>query len=53
MNYLIKKSQRQPNNLVYDIFITLILSIFIIWLIYILTPYSHYNLYVIEPKNNL
>ncbi len=51
MNYLIKK-QRVPNNEIYDIFITIILAVLIIWLIYVMTPYSHYNLYIIEPKDN-
>lgn len=51
MNYLIKK-QRVPHNEVYDIFITIILAFLIIWLIYVMTPYSHYNLYIIEPKDN-
>ena len=52
MNYL-NKPQRQPNNLIYNIFLTLILAILIIWLIYIFVPYSHYNLYIIEPRQNI
>ncbi len=50
MNYLIKK-QRVPNNEIYDIFLTLIIAILILWIIYVMTPQSHYNLYIIEPKN--
>ena len=53
MNYLnLNKPQRQPNNLIYNIFLTLILAILIIWLIYIFVPNSHYNIYIIEPINN-
>ena len=47
-----KKSQRNPNNFIYDIFLTIIIGILIIWLVYIFTPYSNYNLYIVEPKNN-
>ena len=50
MNYM-EKNQRMPNNQIYDVFITMILVITILWLIYIFTPISHYNLYIIEPKN--
>jgi hypothetical protein len=50
MNYLIKK-QRVPHNDIYDVFLTLILAMAILWLIYVLTPYTHYNLYIVEPKN--
>ncbi len=46
------KIQRIPNNQIYNIFITLILAITILWLIYIFTPISHYNLYIIEPKKD-
>ncbi len=42
MNYL--------KNQVNDVFLTLILAITILWLVYIFTPMSHYNLYIIEPK---
>ena len=49
MNYL-NKPQRQPNNSIYNIFLTLILAILIIWIIYIFVPYSHYNIYIIEPN---
>lgn len=46
------KKQRIPHDNVYNIFITIILAILILWLIYIFIPYNHFNLYIIEPKNN-
>ena len=49
MNHL-NKPERKPNNFIYNIFLTLILAIIIIWSIYIFVPYSHYNLYIIEPN---
>ncbi len=51
MDYFQQKKQRIPNDQIYDIFLTLLIAILIIWAIYIFTPYQHYNLYVIEPKN--
>ena len=52
MNQL-NKLKRNPNNFIYNIFLTLILAILIIWLIYIFVPYKHYNLYIIEPQYKL
>jgi uncharacterized membrane protein YesL len=49
MNYLIMKTQRIPNNSIYNIFITIVIAVLIIWIIYIFTSQSHYNLYIIEP----
>jgi len=51
MKFLIQKPQRNPNNLIYNIFITIILVILILWLLYTFVPFSNYNLYIIEPKN--
>lgn len=45
------KNQRIPNNSVYNLILTLILAFGIVWLIYSLTPYTHYSLYLIESKN--
>ncbi len=45
------KKERIPSEHIYNIFITIILAIFFLWLIYVFTPYAHYNLYIIEPKN--
>ncbi len=52
MNLLNQKQQRIPTNNVYDVFLTLILAIVILLIIYTFVPFSHYNLYIIEPKNN-
>lgn len=52
-NLLIMKSnytQRVPTESVYNIILTLILAFGIVWIIYSATPYSHYSLYLIEPK---
>ena len=52
MNLLNQKPQRIPTNNVYDVFLTLILAIVILLIIYTFVPFSHYNLYIIEPQNN-
>lgn len=46
------KNQRIPNDYIYNLILTLVLALGIIWVIYSLTPYSHYSLYLIEPKKN-
>lgn len=46
------KPQRIPNNDIYSIILTIILAIGILYIIYVFVPVSHYNLYIIEPKNN-
>ena len=46
------KNQRIPNDYFYNLILTLVLAIGILWVIYSLTPYSHYSLYLIEPKKN-
>ena len=46
------QNQRVPNESVYTIVLTLILAFAIVWLIYSSVPYSHYSLYLVEPKNN-
>ena len=46
------KNQRIPNNQIYNLILTLVLALGIVWIIYSLTPYSHYSLYLIEPKKN-
>jgi hypothetical protein len=43
-------NQRIPNESIYTTFLTLVLAFAIIWLIYASVPYSHYSLYLIEPK---
>ena len=45
-----RQNHRVPNESVYTIFLTLILALGIIWLIYSSVPYSHYSLYLVEPK---
>ena len=40
--------QRIPTDSVYNIILTLIIAFAIIWIIYSLIPYSHYNVYLIE-----
>jgi hypothetical protein len=42
--------QRIPNDTIYNILLTMILALSIIWLIYSITSYSHYNVYLIEPE---
>ncbi len=51
MNLLNQKPQRIPSDNIYNIFLTLILAIVILLIIYTFIPFSHYNLYIIEPKN--
>lgn len=46
------KNQRIPTDSVYNIILTLGLVFGIVWLIYVFTPYSHYNLYLVETKKN-
>lgn len=53
MKYQILKNNRVPNDSIYDIVLTLILSFAIIWIIYVSIPYIHYSLYLAEPKNNI
>ena len=53
MDLLNQKKQRIPTNNVYDVFLTIIISIVILSIIYILVPFSHYNIYIIEPQNNI
>lgn len=52
MNLLNQKPQTIQTNNVYDIFLTLILAFVILLIIYTFVPFSHYNLYIIEPQNN-
>lgn len=40
--------KRIPNDSVYDIILTLIISFAILLIIYSSTPYSHYSVYLIE-----
>lgn len=46
------QSVRIRSNCIYDIILTLIIAFAIIWVIYSLTPYSHYSVYLIESKKN-
>ncbi len=41
-------SKRIPNDLIYNQILTLIIAFAIVWIIYISTPYYHYNVYLIE-----
>jgi hypothetical protein len=50
MDLLNQKTQRIPSNNIYDVFLTIIISIVILLVIYTFVPFSHYNLYIIEPK---
>ena len=50
MKYQILKNERIPNDQIYNVVLTLILTFAILWIIYISTPYSHYNLYLLETK---
>jgi hypothetical protein len=55
INQVLQKNnstQRVPNDTVYNIILTLILAFGIIWIIYSITPYAHYSLYLIEQKKN-
>ena len=47
------KNQRIPNNYIYNLILTLVLALGVVWVFYSLTPYSHYSLYLIESKNKL
>lgn len=38
--------KREPHSNLYNLFITLILAILILYVIYLLIPNSHYNLYM-------
>lgn len=49
MTYL-SKNQRIPNEHVYNIFITIIIGVLIIWLIYIFTPNNYYKFYLTDKK---
>ena len=42
--------RRIPNDPIYNVILTLILALGIVWIIYSITPYSHYSFYLIEPK---
>lgn len=42
------KSERIPNESVYNLIITLILAFAIVWLIYVGVPYYHYSLYLTQ-----
>ena len=53
MNLLNQKQQRMQTNNVYDVVLTIIISIVILFTIYTLVPFSHYNIYIIEPQNNI
>ena len=46
------QSVRIRSNCIYDIILTLIIAFAIIWVIYSLTSYSHYSVYLIESKKN-
>lgn len=46
------KNQRIPNDTIYNLILTLVLALSVVWVIYSLTPYSHYSLYLIEPKKS-
>ena len=48
-NFTNNSTQRIPTDSVYNIVLTLILAFGIVWIIYSLTNYSHYSLYLIEP----
>ena len=50
MDLLNQKTQRIQINNVYDVFLTIIISIVILAIIYTFVPFSHYNLYIIEPN---
>lgn len=53
MKYQVFKNNRIPNNLVYNLILTLILAFAIVWIIYVSVPYAHYSLYLIEPKKDI
>lgn len=40
------KNQRIPNNNVYNIFITIIMAVLIVWIIFISVPCNSYRLYL-------
>lgn len=44
------KNQRIPNETIYNSILTLVFALGLVLLIYSLTPYSHYSLYLIEQK---
>lgn len=39
--------KRDPHNNLYNLFITLMLAILILFIIYLFIPNSHYNLYML------
>lgn len=44
-------NKHTPIKSIYNVILTLILAFSIVWIIYILTPYSHYSVYLLEQKN--
>jgi uncharacterized membrane protein len=50
LNLTNSTTQRIPTDSVYNIILTLILAFGIVWVIYSLTSYSHYSLYLIETQ---
>jgi type IV secretory pathway component VirB8 len=51
LNPINLNNQRIPTIIVYNIILTIIIAFAVVWTIYTLIPYSHYNVYLIE--NNL
>lgn len=40
--------QRIPNQYIYNIFLTLLVAVLFIWILYNLTPCNHYRLYLTD-----
>ena len=47
---IIKNTNRIPHEQIYNIIITIVIAFAILWIIYVSVPYSHYSVYLIEPK---
>lgn len=45
-------NKRIPTDSIYNVILTLIIAFAIVWIIYVSTPYSHSNIYLIEQKKN-
>ena len=41
---------RLPNTTIYNIFLTIIIACAVLWLLYIITPETNYNVYYIKKK---
>lgn len=48
LNPINLNNKRIPMQTVYDLILTLIIAFAVVWIIYVSTPYLHYNVYLIS-----